>query len=226
MNRLSNILWGIALLIIGVLLILNLFGIVAFTLFFAGWWTLFLIIPAIVGIICNSNKMADIVLLIIGIILFLCAQNIIDWSTVWKFALPIIIILIGLKLIFSNRNQSKSTSASFDSYSTISEEHSVSFSENTISPTSTIPRQIKLNANFGSLNLDLRNATIQDETIIFANANFGGIKIIVPFDVKVETVESGFFGGTKNNISNTVLDGNISITIITNCKFGGVTITN
>ena len=226
MNRLSNILWGIALLIIGVLLILNLFGVIAFTLFFAGWWTLFLIIPAIVGIICNSNKMADIVLLIIGIILLLCAQNIIDWSTVWKVALPIIVIFIGLKLIFSNRNQNNTTSASFDSYSTISEEHSVSFSENTICPNSIIPKQIKLNANFGSLNLDLRNATIQDGIIINANANFGGIKIIVPFDVKVKTIESGFFGGTKNNTSNNVLDRNISITIITNCKFGGVTITN
>ena len=50
-NKKIEIIWGIALLLVGVILILNLSGITNTDVFFKGWWTLFIIVPSIIGII-------------------------------------------------------------------------------------------------------------------------------------------------------------------------------
>lgn len=226
MNRLSNILWGIAFVAIGILLILNFLGVLAFTLFFAGWWTLFLIIPSIVGLICEKNKMASLIMLIIGIVLLLCCQNVINWDAIVKLILPIAIIIIGIRLIFKKRYNDTQTISSFDSTSTTCEEHNVSFSSRDIRAQGIIKETIKLNATFGSIKFDLRDATVVDGAKIYANANFGGIEIFVPQEVMVSTIESGFFGGTSDKTSKVSLQGNPKITLITDCKFGGVEIHN
>ena len=50
MRKISKILWGIAFIFAGVIFALNAFGITDIEIFFDGWWTLFIIIPCLVGI--------------------------------------------------------------------------------------------------------------------------------------------------------------------------------
>lgn len=45
MNNIKNILWGIILVIIGVIIGLNTMGITDIDIFFDGWWTLVIIVP-------------------------------------------------------------------------------------------------------------------------------------------------------------------------------------
>ena len=45
MNNIKNILWGIILVIIGVIIGLNTIGITDIDIFFDGWWTLVIIVP-------------------------------------------------------------------------------------------------------------------------------------------------------------------------------------
>lgn len=45
----KNIILGLILIILGVIIGLNTFGITSIDIFFDGWWTLFIIIPAILG---------------------------------------------------------------------------------------------------------------------------------------------------------------------------------
>ena len=49
MNK-KDILWGSALILVGVALILKLTGILTVNIFFKGWWTLFIIVPCFVNI--------------------------------------------------------------------------------------------------------------------------------------------------------------------------------
>ena len=81
----------------------------------------------------------------------------------------------------------------------------------------------KLDAIFGGIELDLRNAKLSSETIIKASCIFGGIDIIVPKDVNVLLKSNAIFGGVDNNIINSK-DNKKTIYIESLCLFGGVDI--
>ena len=108
MNNIKNILWGIILVIIGVIIGLNTIGITNIDIFFDGWWTLVIIVPCFIGLFTNKDKTGNIIGLLVGVILLLGMQNIIDFNLIWKLLLPSIIVIIGLSLIFKNTFNSRS----------------------------------------------------------------------------------------------------------------------
>lgn len=55
MKNITKILWGTTLIAVGGIIALNAFGITDIELFFAGWWTLFIIVPCLVGIYWKSR---------------------------------------------------------------------------------------------------------------------------------------------------------------------------
>ena len=60
----------------------------------------------------------------------------------------------------------------------------------------TVPKVFQGLAIFGGVELDLRDAVLEDnEVTIYANALFGGVEIIVPDGVDVRTSGAGIFGG-------------------------------
>ena len=64
-NRISNIIWGLLLIIVGIGYAGDTLGFWNFTIFFAGWWTLFIIIPCIVSLIqrgVNGGNLIGLVL--------------------------------------------------------------------------------------------------------------------------------------------------------------------
>jgi hypothetical protein len=99
-RRIGRIVWGIALVIVGVIFALNVLGITEIKIFFDGWWALFIIVPSFVGLFSNRDKLGSLFGLGIGVALLLSAQGIFDFSLVWKLLIPFIIVLIGLRLIF------------------------------------------------------------------------------------------------------------------------------
>ena len=56
MKKVNSILWGIALVALGVILALNAFGITDINIFFDGWWTLFIIVPCAIGLVTDRDK--------------------------------------------------------------------------------------------------------------------------------------------------------------------------
>ena len=67
----NNIIWGLVLIIIGLIVGLNRLDIISFNLFFNGWWCLFIIIPCFIGLLTDKEKTGSLIGLIIGILLFL-----------------------------------------------------------------------------------------------------------------------------------------------------------
>ena len=74
--KLSNILWGLVLILIGIIFGLNALDIADINIFFDGWWTLFIIVPCFIDLFKDRDKSGNIIGLIIGICLLLGCQNI------------------------------------------------------------------------------------------------------------------------------------------------------
>ena len=107
MKRINSIRWGLALLAVSAVLILNAFEITSIEIFFDGWWTLFIIVPSLVGLFNGHDKTANIIGLLIGTFLLLACQNILDFDIIWKLIVPLIIAVIGIKMIFGGIDNKK-----------------------------------------------------------------------------------------------------------------------
>ena len=225
MNNIKNILWGIILVIIGVIIGLNTIGITDIDIFFDGWWTLVIIVPCFIGLFTNKDKTGNIIGLLVGVILLLGMQNIIDFNLIWKLLLPSIIVIIGLSLIFKNTFNSKINSEikKLNSKDTKDNEYWATFSGQRIDIPNEEFKGATLNSVFGSITCDLREAKIKEDVVINASSVFGGIDIIVPDDVNIKIKSNSIFGGVNNKKKNNE-DKKYTIYVNASCLFGGVDI--
>ena len=224
MNNIKNILWGI-LVIIGVIIGLNTIGITDIDIFFDGWWTLVIIVPCFIGLFTNKDKTGNIIGLLVGVILLLGMQNIIDFNLIWKLLLPSIIVIIGLSLIFKNTFNSKINNEikKLNNKNTKDNEYCATFSGQRIDFPNEEFKGATLNSVFGSITCDLREAKIKEDVVINASSVFGGIDIIVPDDVNIKIKSNSIFGGVNNKKKNNE-DKKYTIYVNASCLFGGVDI--
>lgn len=224
MKNLSRILWGIVLIFIGVIWGLNRTGVADINIFFDGWWTLFIIVPSINSLFeSGSNKTSSIIFLVIGILLLLASQGVFEFEILWEILLPAIVILIGLSLIFGHKvdfNVKEKTKC-LDSDDT--ESIFAAFGEQNVSKSGEKFEKANLNAIFGAVKLDLREAKLEKETVIGAWAIFGGIEILVPDDCIVKVKGTPIFGGISNERKNNE-DAKKTIYIEAYAIFGGLDI--
>ena len=108
MKKISYFLWGIVLMAAGVLLALRVFGITNVDVFFDGWWTLFIIIPCVVGLFTEEKKTGSLIGIALGVFMLLCCQDVLSW----KLLVPAIFVGIGLKLALTGLFGSKEESSS------------------------------------------------------------------------------------------------------------------
>ena len=214
---------GFLLIFIGLILGLNAFGITNINLFFSGWWTLFIIIPSLVGLINDKEKTSSLIFLIIGVWLFLAERDLIEYELLIKLLLPVILISIGLLLVFkdvlsingkeikkinSNNKESNNYIAVFGSQDLKFEDEKV--------------ENLDLKSLFGGIKLDLRDAKIEKDIVINTLSVFGGIDIYVPDDVKVKVSSTPFFGGVEVKRKKQSSKKEITIYLNSVCIFGGV----
>jgi predicted membrane protein len=225
MNNIKNILWGIILVIIGVIIGLNTIGITDIDIFFDGWWTLVIIVPCFIGLFTNKDKTGNIIGLLVGVILLLGMQNIIDFNLIWKLLLPSIIVIIGLSLIFKNTFNSKINNEikKLNNKNTKNNEYCATFLGQRIDFPNEEFKGATLNSVFGSITCDLREAKIKEDVVINASSVFGGIDIIVPDDVNIKIKSNSIFGGVNNKKKNNE-DKKYTIYVNASCLFGGVDI--
>ena len=216
MKRSKSIIWGVILIIVGVILAGNSLELFNVDLFFDGWWTLFIIVPSLFSLIGDDDKVSSLVFLVIGVLLLLSCQNIIDFDIVWKLILPIIVIGIGLSLIFKTGSFNKAPKVC-DGDST------AAFSGQKIKVDDEFNGK-NLNAIFGGIELDLREAKIKNDATINVTSVFGGVDILVPDNVLIKTKSTSVFGGVDNKVKNDKIDNKHIIYVNATCVFGGVEI--
>jgi predicted membrane protein len=223
MKKTSGILWGIALVAIGVILALNALGITNINIFFDGWWTLFFIIPSLIGLFTERDKTCSIIFLCIGVIPLLCYQKVLDFSLLWKLLVPIIIVIVGIRLIIGAVRPGSGRSHSGDTEGWVSGSGSGIFSSAKLDFSGEEFKSTDLNAIFGAVECDLRRAIITGDCVINAKAVFGGITIYVPEGLKIKVRSTAIFGGVDDK-TGANRSGEHTLYINDTCAFGGIDI--
>lgn len=222
MKKTISILWGVVFIIIGIIIALNALGVTNINLFFDGWWTLFLIIPCFIDLFDGDDLTGSIIGIVIGIVLLLCCQDVITFDLIWKLALPSVLILVGISIILrsvvsSNKEIFKKNKSELNIYcATFGEQNINLANEKFIGANNT--------AIFGSINMDLSESKIPEDSVIYATSIFGGIDIKVPNDVKVVIKSIPIFGSVNNKRKNPKDSKVKTIYVKGVCIFGGIEI--
>ena len=229
MRNIKPIIWGIAIIALGLIFGGNALGIFTLNVFFDGWWTLFIIIPSAISLITEKEKFSNLAFLIAGILLLLAAQDVFSYEVAWKAILAVVLVLIGAFIIFRSiihndnakeveqKVQESKDDRKMDSQTAVFSGSERAYNNETFQGSN-------LTAIFGGVDLDLRNAKFTKDTVIKAFALFGGIDIIIPEDVQVK-IKSGFiFGGITDDRKSTNTKGKHTIYLDAAGGFGGVTI--
>ena len=218
----SNMIWGIILIIVGVIFGLNALEITDINIFFNGWWTLFIIIPCLISLLKGKEYAGNIIGLFVGVTLLLACNNIITFELIGKLLLPVILVVIGFSILFKDIINTKIKNKIKNVIPTSSDEFYAVFGSNRINPTQDEINGANVNAIFGELVCDLSNSKITKDIVINATSVFGGMTIIVPDNVNIVTSAFPLFGGITNKVKNK--DNKNTIFIKGTIMFGGIDI--
>ena len=226
MKKFKSIIWGIILVVVGVIVALNALEITNIDIFFDGWWTLFIIVPCFIGIFTSDEKFGSVLGVAVGVFLLLCCQDILDFSMLWKLGLPVIIVAIGLKMIFGGlfKRKSEKIAENIEINGFDMGKFGATFSGTDANFSGQMFYGTELNALFGGVTCDLRGSFIEQDCVIKANAIFGGIDIFVPEGVNVKIHSTSIFGGVDNKEHKNSPENPHTIFVKANCLFGGVDI--
>ena len=229
-NKLSNALWGLFFVAIGIGIAGNVLNLWDFQLFFRGWWTFLIIIPCFISMIQNNFGVGSTMGFIFGVLLFLSYNINLNFS-IWELIIPAILVFIGLRIMFQGvfrkkpqyfeRNINVEGGQSFTGGA--KSEYSAVFSSNRVHITDDFVGT-NINAVFGGLVLDLRDAKIMTDVEVNATAVFGGIDIYLPRGVNVKTNNVPIFGGVSNKSNQNAEPGAPTIYLNATCMFGGIDI--
>lgn len=225
-NKMSNILWGLGFIVVGLGFAGNAFGLWDFRLFFRGWWTLFIIIPSLISMIQNGPRTTSVIGLCVGGLLLLSAQNVINGQILGDLIVPIILVIIGLGFIFKTgiRREKISENMKAHYHSDGAPDLTAIFGGRDANFRGEIFTGADINAIFGGVELDLRGSIINENVVIRATVIFGGIDIYVPSNVKVKVSSMPIFGGVSDK-SLAPADPDAPILYVNaTCMFGGIDI--
>lgn len=225
MKKFENILWGIAFIVVGLILAGNAIGIINIDIFFDGWWTLFIIVPCFIGLFNDSDKTGNVIGLVIGGALLLACQGLLNFEMVWKLVVPVALVIIGVSIIFKDSIHGKINSeiSKINKSQKDIPSYCATFSEQNANFENEEFKGADLTAVFGGVKCDLRQAIINSDTVIKAESIFGGVEIYVPSNVKVKIKSTPIFGGvTDKSVHNQ--ESEHTIYINSTCIFGGVDI--
>ncbi|MBR2998444.1 hypothetical protein IKF34_01550 [Candidatus Saccharibacteria bacterium] len=224
MKNRSGLIWGLALIAVGVIWAGNALGLFNINLFFNGWWTLFIIVPCLWGLITESEKVGNLIGLLIGILLLLSAQNVISFGLIWRIFIPAVLVIIGLNLVFKNLFNRSINEEIKKLNKNLNKDDAIAavFSGQKLNFDKEEFKGKNLDAIFGGIDLDLRSAKIVSDVVINASAIFGGIDIMVPENVKIKIKSNAIFGGVSDKTKKS--EGKHTIYINATGIFGGVEI--
>ncbi len=236
-NNSVGIVIGLLFLVVGAGYLAEVLGFINdFTIFFDGWWTLFIIIPCFCGLFGKGGaKVGNLIGIAIGLFLLLAAQGVLRGEKLWALLVAVICVLIGVNLIFPKKKTENTSGAS--------ETHTDRFDRGrneTVNHTSdaTVERftdaEVVEEGTFaGAQELQTSSAeqfresektyeNVGDTDKIVCSAVFSGREIRVDNSYFNGADLSALFGGIDMNLKNAMVQRNVTIDV--KAVFGGIDI--
>ena len=217
-KRISSTLWGLIFIAAGIGIVGAMAGAWEFNILFAGWWTLFLIVPAVLGMIEHGVRIGNTIGLVLGVALLACCRGWLPWEVLSRMLVPVVMILIGGVMVFKNLFHLNLGRVKVPNDKRMQE--LVVFSGKNL----VIQNEfygMEGEAIFGGLTIDLRGAQITENISIDAMAVFGGVDILLPANVSVKLSDLSLFGGCGNSRNYSPVDGP-TVYVNATALFGGV----
>jgi len=98
-QRRSNRILGLILFTAGVIWAGKVLEIFRFSIFFPGWWTLFIIIPSVAGLSSSKSRGSSVIGLMVGIMLLLWRLGFIPGGHIPGMLVALIFVLIGISIM-------------------------------------------------------------------------------------------------------------------------------
>ena len=230
MKKIKPAIWGIAIIALGIIFGGNALGLFDINIFFEGWWTLFIIVPSVISLFTEKEKLLSLGFVAAGVILLLAAQNVISYDVSWKVILAVFLILAGVTIIVkgvirsNNDKEVEKKARDLGDDKTMDSQMAI-FSGSDKAYNNEVFTGSNLLAVFGGVDLDLRKAKFEKDVVIRAFCLFGGIDIRVPEDVQIKLKSGIIFGGISDD-RKTVPEKNGKYTIYIDAAggFGGLSI--
>jgi predicted membrane protein len=192
---------------IGLLILLDNMGIhVASHLY--RFWPMILILIGLWNLVCKSGRIFGVVMVILGVLFQLDFLGIahFSWGELW----PLAIIAAGILVMWSSLQARKVSKVVTDALGG-QPQTDPRTTLNEVAVFGAIERRInsqdfqggKINAIFGSVELDLRDAAIlQDEAILEINSVFGSVELRVPDAWQISSRGQAAFGSFEDDTKN------------------------
>ncbi len=164
---------GVTLIVVGILGVINLLVGDKYSLLFEGWWTLFIIIPGLIGLVSFKNKTGSLITTLIGVALL--TEIYFDNNYLWTIVILIAIVAVGISLIFSKQESLR------------------------IGKKDKTQECVVI---FGGSDVDYASQDFTEDKYIRCFVAFGGIDIKVPNEISVISDGVSIFGGVENIAKN------------------------
>ncbi|MBE5952008.1 MAG: hypothetical protein E7260_10515 [Lachnospiraceae bacterium] len=194
---------GLLFLVVGVLYACSALDIIHFTIFFPGFWTLFLIVPCFYGLFKKGEDKTGYVLgLVIGLCFLINAQNFSFHIDFGPMLLALLCLLIGIKLIFPSKKKGKHVHVEFHTGS--DRKHGFEGSEQQYGTENRAEtyREAETNANKSS-------------GYVNVSAVLGGREIRMDNEVFTGADITAVLGGAELNLRNAIINEDVFINVTT-----------
>ena len=212
---------GLILIILGVLWVLNNLEILDFRL--SVWWPLILIIIGLIHLV-SGGKLFNAgawILIFLGGIFLLTANDYLDWDEIWRYW-PVILIIIGVSIITRRHGRHIPRSSDADDI-----DGSVVFGSIEKKINSKHFKGGSVSVLFGGVEIDLRDSELDENgAVIDVSTLFGGTEIRIPAAWLLDIRSTTIFGGVENKTDNPVSKEGKRLVIKSSTIFGGIEIKN
>ena len=230
--------WGLLIALVGTALLLHQLGIIPIDLV-ARFWPLLLVVFGVMNLMTHSGRFFGFLLILAGVFLQLNKLGIthLSFADLW----PIALIAVGLLLMWGSLETRGFLRAKAKAFKDFRDQVTGATGPltmmNAVAVFGGCERRVagqnfqggRATAVFGGIELDFRDADMQDEAVLEINCIFGGVEIRVPEAWHVHSRNLPVFGGyeDKTRHPNNPTVGSPKTLIVTGMViFGGIEIKN
>lgn len=196
-KKYSSVVLGLLLIVVGVAYSGKILGLWDFNFTFAGWWTLFIIVPCFFSILGDGLRFFNVTGFLIGTAFLLTEQNIIPNGLGYKLVFPIVIIVLGFSILFKRTLNFPEDFKGVNSRGNGPDYYAI-LGGNKPNFTNAIFNGGNCYAILGGVELHLNQAIIKEDCVINIYSILGGTDIYLPINVKAVVNSTPILGGVEN----------------------------